>query len=79
MSNNKETARRFFQVRHSRDSDNEKQIQLQIKEDRKKVIANNGCCLTCKSITVARGVFLYCSLKNKNVRQYNYCEKWSEK
>lgn len=45
-------------------------------EARKQVVANNGSCLTCKHTKSQAGIFLICSLKNKKVREYNYCDKW---
>lgn len=43
---------------------------------RKQVISANGSCLTCKYTKSQAGVFLICSLKNKKVREYTYCDKW---
>ena len=42
----------------------------------KEVKEQNGCCLTCRAISAQRGIVLFCSLKQKTVRQYNYCEKY---
>lgn len=45
-------------------------------EARKEVVAKNGSCLTCKYTKTQSGIFLICSLKDKKVRTYNYCDKW---
>lgn len=46
------------------------------KEKRAEVKKSNGSCLTCKHVDSQRGIYLHCSHKDKNVRQYNYCEYW---
>lgn len=46
------------------------------KSARKQVNDSNGSCLTCKHTKSQSGVFLICSLKDKKVRTYNYCDKW---
>lgn len=52
-------------------------IQNKVNTDkRKKVVAANGSCLTCKYTKAQAGIFIICSIKNKKVRHYNYCEKW---
>jgi hypothetical protein len=45
-------------------------------EARKKVVAANGSCLTCKHTKVALGMRLICKAKDKLVSQYNYCERY---
>lgn len=49
------------------------QLQDLVKKKRKAVSEQNGCCLTCAAVSSKIGIFLNCSFKNKNVRQYNYC------
>lgn len=52
-------------------------VETDIARDKRKTVKeSNGSCLTCKYIDSQRGVFLHCSKKDKNVRQYNYCEYW---
>lgn len=46
------------------------------KSARKQVNDSNGSCLTCKHTKSQSGIFLICSLKDKKVRTYNYCDKW---
>ncbi len=46
------------------------------KQKRDAVSAANGSCLTCSHTGTQCGIFLICSLKNKKVREYNYCENW---
>lgn len=36
----------------------------------------NGSCLSCIHTKTSIGAMLHCSLKNKKVSQYNYCDKW---
>ena len=43
---------------------------------RKEIQAQNGSCLSCSYTKVSLGTNLLCSLKNKKVSQYNYCDKW---
>lgn len=56
--------------------DLDRELTEQRKAERQRVVSANGSCLTCKYTESQSGIFLICSLKNKKVREYNYCEKW---
>lgn len=46
------------------------------REKRAEVIKQNGSCLSCTHTKTKAGIYLICSLKDKKVQTYNYCEKW---
>lgn len=49
------------------------------KEKREEAISQGASCLTCKFTKIAFGKKLNCTMKDKLVSQYNYCEKWEIK
>ena len=61
---------------YAHDIDNHNQEHLAKTLARIEVQESNGSCLTCKNTKKVRGWQLVCELKNKTVKDYNYCEKW---
>ena len=61
---------------YAHDIDNHNAEAEKKTEARIEVLKQNGSCLTCKETKKVRGWQLVCSLKNKVVKDYNYCEKW---
>ena len=71
-----EAGQRMCRMKSYKDTEHRREETALMQEKRKQVIESSGSCLTCSHISAQRGIFLYCSMKQKNVRQYNFCEKW---
>lgn len=65
------------QPMHQQDFDDRAAVTRRDKEDRALLSEAGHSCLTCGHIKHARGQFLHCSLKDKNVKQYNICTRHS--
>ena len=74
---NKSTASQSLQKMNScKDREIDSELSVYNKAKRKSVIESQGNCLTCIHTETQSGIYLICNLKQKKVRQYNYCEHW---
>ncbi len=64
---------------YAHDIDNHKLEREKKTAKRILVQQEGGSCLTCCKTKRIRGQQLLCDLKNKVVKDYNYCENWKLK
>ena len=75
-SNKSSAGQSFLTMKTHKDAAVDHAIHEQSSKKRKQVVEQNGSCLTCSYTKSQSGIFLICSLKDKKVREYNYCENW---